>query len=176
MACKDLFKFSLRHFVCASPWGPMRVAAADSWNTARRAWAGAGHCACETDTGGLPQTCSTGEELAVCGETSKSHYHLSPWDFIAILGVMQCGCLFMISNRGHHPMGHYVPAELEDRVGHEEIQLQLTILLKSKANSQYFSSGGPVVCDFTMETLSWTKLSTHRRVHRSPALNLKVHI
>lgn len=59
----------------------------------------------------------------------------------------------MISNRGHHPIGQYVPAELEDRVGHEEIQLQLTILLKSKANSQYFSSGGPVVCDFTMETL-----------------------
>ena len=73
-----------------------------SWDTARRAWAGAGHCAWGADAGGLPETCSAGEQLAACGETSVWHYHLFPWDFIPILGAKQCGYLFTINSRGHH--------------------------------------------------------------------------
>ena len=75
--------------------------------------------------------------------------------------------------------GHCVPAELEDRARNEErSSFSLQCLLQSKAKfpvPQQWRTA-PVVCGFTMKSLSWTNLSMHGGVRRSPALNLKIRI
>lgn len=85
--------FLPRIFMC-SPGEMVCVAAGSSWNTARKAWSGGGHCAWEIDTGGCPET---RWRTGLYEGTSVWHCHLSPRDFFPILGVIQCGQLFMLT-------------------------------------------------------------------------------